>query len=159
MNTLEIPLEPRTSDPVKRLIKSLLSSAASRLRTPTWEIDLSIQRGHPVTAFQRMQIFRKDVRNHFFFRNAKLDFETLHLMKAPSVPRSAKDTSFPGLDRGDSQPGKLDHSEKGGRTKDIMLHDERVLKERRTGAFKNYTYRGPDLGVVLRRFTQAVDTD
>ena len=158
MTTLEIPFEPSTSDPAKRLIKALLSSATSRLRTPTWEIDLSAQRGHPVSAFQRMQVFKKDVRNHYFFRNAKLDFETVHLMKAPCLPRG-RDTSA-GVNRRES-PGKVDHTEKGGggKIKDVMLHDERVLKERRTGAFKNYTYRGPDLKVALQRFTEAIDTD
>ena len=41
--------------------------------------------------------------------------------------------------------------------KDVMLHDERVLRERRGKAFKNYTYRGPDIGSVLKRFTDAMD--
>jgi protein-serine/threonine kinase len=163
MNTLEIPPEPATSDTAKRLIKALLSSATSRLRTPTWEIDLSVQRGHPVTAFQRMQVFKMDIRNHYFFRSAKLDFETIHLRKAPCLPRT--DGFSRGLSKRESHPlppGKVDHAEKGVdgiRTKDVMLHDERVLKERRTKAFKDYTYRGPDLGVVLQRFTEAIDTD
>jgi hypothetical protein len=51
-NTLEIPLEPRTSESVQNLIKALLSKADHRLRTPTWEVDLSVQQGYPVTVFR-----------------------------------------------------------------------------------------------------------
>ena len=159
MNNLEIPLEPRTAEPAKQLIKSLLSSASTRLRTPTWEVDLSVQRGHPVSAFQRMQVFKKDVRNHGFFRSAKLDFETVHLMKAPSLPRGTLTTPTTKTGKRDSGLGKVDHTVKPIKTKDVMLYDEQVLKERRTSAFKNYTYRGPDLGVVLQRFTEAIDTN
>ncbi len=156
MNTLEIPLEPRTSDPAKGLIKALLSSASTRLRTPTWEVDLSVQRGHPVSAFQRMQVFKKDVRNHGFFRSAKLDFETVHLMKAPSLPTGRSTSPTTKMSKRDSGPGKVDHTDKTIKTKDVMLYDERVLKERRTSAFKNYR---PDLGVVLQRFTEAIDNN
>jgi hypothetical protein len=155
-NTLEMPLEPRTSDPAKRLIRALLTGANDRLRTPTWEVDLSAKHGHPVTAYARMRVFRKDVRNHGFFRNAKLDFENVHLMNPPTVPRGI-DTS-PIASRRNS-PMKFDHTEKPIRTKDVMLHDERVLKERRGGAFKNYTYRGPDIGVALQRFSEAINTE
>jgi hypothetical protein len=156
MNNLEIPLEPRTSESAKQLVRALLSNANDRLRTPTWEIDLSVQRGHPVSAFQRMQIFKKDVRNHWFFRMAKMDFETVHSMTAPCVPRAKSTSPF---NSQKNSPGKIEHTEKNVRTKDVMLHDERVLNERRFGAFKNYTYRGPNLGVVLQRFTEVMDND
>jgi protein-serine/threonine kinase len=159
MNTLEIPPEPRTSDPAKRLIKALLSKASTRLRTPTWEVDLSVQRGHPVSAFQRMQVFKKDVRNHGFFRSSKLDFETVHLMKAPSLPIGRSTSPTTKLSKRESGPGKVEHADKTVKMKDVMLHDERVLKERRISAFKNYTYRGHDLGVVLQRFAEAIDNN
>lgn len=156
MNTLEIPLEPRTSDPAKGLLKALLSGASTRLRTPTWEVELSLQRGHTVSAFQRMHVFKKDVRNHGFFRSAKLDFETIHLVKAPSLPKGTP-ASQTKMSKRESGPVKIEHANKAIKTKDVMLHDERVLKERRSSAFKNYTYRGPDLGVVLQRFAEAID--
>src|SRR5208282_6687641 len=159
MNTLEIPLEPRTSDPAKRLIKALLSSASTRLRTPTWEVDLCVQRGNPVSAFQRMQVFKKDVRNHGFFRSAKLDFETVHLLKAPGLPNGRSTSPTAKISKRESGPGKVEDVDKTVKTKDVMLHDERVLKERRISAFKNYTYRGPDLAVVLQRFTDAIDNN
>jgi len=151
MHTLEIPLEPRVSAPVKSLIRALLNSASSRLRTPTWEIDLA---GEKVTAFQRMQVFKRDVRNHVFFRGAKMDFEKVHLMKAPWVPGGQE------LSReGDAGPAGVGGTEKPIRTKDAMLHDERVLKERSKSAFKNFTYRGPDLGRVLRRFADELEDE
>ena len=91
-------------------------------------------------------------------------------MKAPCLPRqhTKEDISTNRTSKRDSillqqqqQHGRgvVDEGAKGIRMKDVMLHDERVLKERRTGAFKNYTYRGPDLGVALQRFTEAFDTD
>jgi serine/threonine protein kinase len=153
-NSFEIPLEPRTSDTAKRLIRALISNANDRLRTPTWEVELSAQHGHPISANERMQVFSKDVRNHAFFRNAKVDFESLHLMTPPTVPKGI-DTS-PVASRKNSAIN-FNLSDKTIRTKDVMLHDERVLKERRHGAFKNYTYRGPDIGVALQRFSEAID--
>lgn len=152
-NTLEIPLEPRSSESAQSLIKSLLSNADVRLRTPTWEIDIRVEQGHPVTAFQRMQVFKKDVRNHRFFRSTKLDFETMHLIKAPPLPRGKE-----ALSRRDS-PAKIEPTEKPIRTKDVMLHNEGVMRERRSRAFKNYTYRGPDLGIVLKRLNEAIDNN
>ena len=152
--SLEIPPEPRTSESARQLVKSLLTSAEDRLRTPTWEVDLAARRGHPVSAFQRMQVFKKDVRNHWFFRRVQMDFESVHLMQAPPLPRG-KD-AIPSKSR--QSAIKLDHTEKAVKTKDILLHDERVLRERRTGAFKNYTYRGPDLGNVIQRLSKAIDT-
>jgi hypothetical protein len=149
-DTLEIPLDPRTSDPAKRLVRALLCGAHDRLRTPTWEIDLSVQRGHPVSSTLKLKVFKQDVRNHSFFRTAKFDFERVHLMTAPPLP-AAKTTS---REASHHTPGKSDKI----KTKDIMLHDERVLKERRFGAFKNYTYRSPDLGNVLQRFSEALDS-
>lgn len=154
MNTLEIPPEPRTSDPAKRLIKALLAGAEDRLRTPTWEVDLRVQQGHAVSALKRMQTFKKDVRNHQFFRNARLDFETVHLMKAPPLSQGVKSPPPPAK----QSPAKVDHTEKAIRTKDVMLHDEQVFNERRFGAFKNYTYRGPDFALALKRFTEAIDS-
>jgi serine/threonine protein kinase len=151
-NSLEIPLAPRTSDPAKRLVRALLCGSNERLRTPTWEIDLSVQRGHPVSAMYRMQVFKQDIRNHAFFRTINLDFERVHLEMAPVLP-SAKSSTRETKNTPDITDGKQI------KTKDIMLHDERVLKERRHGAFKNYTYRGPDLGVVLDRFTKAIDNE
>ena len=160
-NTLEIPFEPRISDTAKRLIKALLTSADQRLCTPTWEIDLASQQGLPVTAFHRMQVFQKDVRNHAFFRGAKVDFERIHLSRAPILP--AEETKMGGV-RGEEGDGTEEQKvvvtpeeEKRRRTKDVMLHDEMVFKERRLQAFKNYTYRGRDLGDVLQRFTAAFD--
>ena len=153
MNTLEIPSEPRTSELAKRLIRALLTDADGRLCTPTWEIDLCVQRGHLVTAFKRMQVFKKDIRNHSFFRNAKLDFETVHLMKAPSMPLREESSTPPVR----QSPVKADQTERAVKTKDVMLHDERVLNERRFRAFKNYTYRGPDLSTVVQRFNEAID--
>ena len=159
-NTLEIPFEPRISDPAKRLIRALLTSAEDRLRTPTWEIDLAIQQGFPVTAFQRMQVFQKDVRNHVFFRGAKVDFERIHLNRAPILPAEETKAGGEGREKeegeGEEEGEKVvvtPEEEKRRRTKDVMLHDERVFKERRLQAFKNYTYRGRDLGDVVQRFT------
>jgi hypothetical protein len=148
--TLEIPLDPRTSDPAKRLVRALLCGADDRLRTPTWEIDLSVQRGHPVSSTHRMTVFKQDVRNHTFFRTAKFDFERVHLMTAPPLPTGKTKSRDPSH----HTPDKSDKV----KTKDIMLHDERVLKERRFGAFKNYTYRGPDLEIALQRFSEAIDS-
>ena len=71
-------------------------------------------------------------------------------MRAPNFPNrdSAREVNVtPGSD---GKPIK---------TKDIMLHDEGVLKERRFGAFKNYTYRGPDIGGVLQRLSEAINND
>lgn len=154
MHTLEIPIETRVSAPAKSLIRGLLTSDSSRLRTPTWEIDLAAQHGEKVTAFQRMQVFKRDVRNHAFFRGAKMDFERVHLMKAPWVPGGQE------LSReGDAGPACLEGTDKPIRTKDVMLHDERVLNERSRSAFKNFTYRGPDLGCVIRRFADALQDE
>lgn len=100
----------------------------------------------------RMQVFKQDIRNHGFFRTINLDFERVHLEMAPVLP-SAKSSTRETKNTPDITDGKQI------KTKDIMLHDERVLKERRHGAFKNYTYRGPDLGVVLDRFTKAIDNE
>jgi hypothetical protein len=149
IHTLEIPLEPRTSQPIKNLIRCLLTSASSRLRTPTWEIDLPAQQGQQITAFQRNQVFKRDVRNHPFFRAAKMDFETVHLGRAPWVPGGVEVSR-------DGGEAALQGTEKPVRTKDVMLLDERVLKERSRSAFKNFTYRGRDLGGVLKRFAEAL---
>ena len=53
----------------------------------------------------------------------------------------------------------LQGTEKPVRTKDVMLLDERVLKERSRSAFKNFTYRGRDLSGVLKRFAEALEED
>ena len=162
-NTLEIPFEPCISDTAKRLIKALLNSADERLRTPTWEIDLAIQQGCSVTALQRMQVFGKDVRNHAFFRGAKVDFERIHLSRAPILPWEVDRASGKKKDEGEGEERKVGaivgtpEEDKRRRTKDVMLHDERVFKERRLRAFKNYTYRGRDLTDVVQRFTAAFD--
>jgi protein-serine/threonine kinase len=153
MHTLDIPSEPGTSVPVKQLIRALLTNASSRLRTPTWEIDLVAAQGQPITAFQRMQVFKRDVRNHPFFRGAKVDFERVHLEKAPWIP------GMVGMSREGGEPGGAAGTEKPIKTKDVMLLDERVLKERSRSAFKNFTYRGPDLGGVLKRFADALQED
>ena len=154
-NNLEIPLEPRTSDPAKHLLRSLLTSADNRLRTPTWEIDISIQQGYTISRDQRLQVNAKDIRHHWFFRTANFDFESVHLMKPPCLPKG--DERSPRVTRPNSDI-KPDRTEKPMRTKDIMLRDEQVLKERRFGAFKNYTYRGVDLDGILDRFGQEIES-
>jgi hypothetical protein len=82
-----------------------------------------------------------------------MDFERVHLMSAPCLPRQ-KSTS-PVMSR--KSPGKIGKTGRSMKAKDALLHDEQVLKERRSGAFKNYTYRERDIGLVLRRFTEAVE--
>jgi hypothetical protein len=72
------------------------------------------------------------------------------LTKAPELPKGE------GILRRDS-PAKIEQTEKPIRTKDVMLHNEGVMRERRFRAFKNYTYRGPDLAIVLKRFNEAID--
>jgi len=152
-NSFEIPLEPRTSDFAKGLLRGLLCGPSERLRTPTWEVDLEAQRDHPVSTVFRLQIFGKDVRNHSFFRNAKMDFESVHLMTAPYHPRE-KSTS-PIMSK--RSPGKIEQTDMSWKAKDELLYNEQVLKERRSAAFKNYTYRGKDVGVVLERFAEALE--
>lgn len=85
-----------------------------------------------------------------------MDFEIVHLTKAPPLPKS-KDTSGKGVPKSRQSPAKLEHSDKVIKTKDILLHDERILNERRRGAFKNYTYRGPDLNNVIQRLSKAIE--
>ena len=80
-------------------------------------------------------------------------------MKAPSLPNGRSTSPTTKISKRESGPGKVEHADKTIKTKDVMLHDERVLKERRISAFKNYTYRGPDLGVVLQRFAEAIDNN
>src|ERR1700734_721641 len=101
-----------------------------------------------------MQVFSKDVRNHIFFRNAKIDFESLHLITPLTVPKGI-DTSLVASRKNSAINFNL--SDKTIRTKDVILHDKRVLKERRHGACKNYTYYRPDIRVALQRFSEAID--
>jgi serine/threonine protein kinase len=152
-NSLEIPLEPRTSDSAKHLLRGLLCGANERLRTPTWEVDLATQSGHPVSTYLKMQIFEKDVRNHQFFRIARIDFEDVHLTSAPCLPRE-KSTS-PILSK--QSAGRVEQTDKSLKARDILLYNEQVLKERGAAAFKNYTYRGRDIGLVLERFADAFE--
>ena len=155
-NNLEIPLEPRTSDPAKNLIKALLTGSNDRLRTPTWEIDISIQQGYTVSRTEKLQICAKDIRNHWFFRSAKFDFQSVRLMNAPCLPKG--DDRSPGVTRQNSAAKPEPTEKKPVRTKDVMLHNEQVLNERRFGAFKNYTYRGLDLNDIRNRLDKEFET-
>ena len=82
-----------------------------------------------------------------------MDFESVHLLTAPCIPRM-KSTS-PAMSK--QTPGKIEPTDKSMKAKDVLLHNEQVLKERRSAAFKNYTYRGRDIGVVLQRFNEAIE--
>jgi len=85
-----------------------------------------------------------------------MDFENLHLMPAPSLPR-AKSTS-PIMSKHSTGRVEQTHDhDKSLKAKDILLYNEQVLKERRSAAFKNYTYRGRDIGLVLERFTEVLE--
>ena len=156
---LEIPLEPQTSDSAKALINVLLADAGDRYRTPTWEIDIAVQHGHRVSTLQAMQVLKKDVRNHYFFRSTGLDFERLHLMRAPPLPKGKPRVLSASCKYSQAKEGKVDRSAQAVKIKDAMLQDERVLKERRSKAFKNFTYRGPDIGAALEKFAKAMDND
>jgi serine/threonine protein kinase len=157
INNLEIPAEPKASESAKKLVKALLTDAETRLRTPTWEIDIPTQQGFLVSRTQNLQVFKKDVRNHSFFRDSKIDFEKLHLSRAPPLP-TGNLQPVPGSRKNSaSKDGKGERSVQPVKTKDVMLRDERVLKERQTKAFKNYTYRGPNITAALEKFAQAID--
>ena len=89
---------------------------------------------------------------------AKVDFETIHLSRAPILPaEEGKNGGGESKEQeGEGQKVVVTlEEERRRRTKDVMLHNEGVFKERRLQAFKNYTYRGRDLGDVVRRFTDA----
>ena len=74
-------------------------------------------------------------------------------MSAPCLPRE-KSTS-PIMSK--QSAGRIEQTDKSLKAKDVLLHNEHVLKERRSAAFKNYTYRGRDIGIVLERFTEALE--
>jgi hypothetical protein len=72
-----------------------------------------------------------------------MDFDKVYLTSAPSLPQHPILTT-------PSRSVKVEPA-KTIRTKDILLHDDKVLRERRSGAFKNYTYRALDWTDILRR--------
>lgn len=82
-----------------------------------------------------------------------MDFENVHLMSAPCLPH-VKSMS-PIMSK--HSTGRVEQTDKSLKAKDILLYNEQVLKERRSAAFKNYTYRGRDIGLVLERFTEVLE--